>query len=140
MRFMILRHADTNTEAGVMPSSELLAAMGKYMGSMAAAGILLGGEGLKPTSQAMRVTTIGGKRAVTDGPFTGSQEIIAGYCMIEVPSKKDALDWVMRWPAEDGEVTLEIRPLFEAADFGEEFTPEMREHEEKMRVEFARKG
>jgi hypothetical protein len=140
MRFMILRHADQKTEAGVMPTGELLAAMGEYMGAMAAAGILLGGEGLKPTSQAMRVTTAGGKRVVTDGPFAGSKEIIAGYCMIQVASKQEALDWVMRWPALDGDVSLEIRPLFEAEDFGEQFTPDMREHEEKMRAELAGKA
>jgi hypothetical protein len=141
MRFMILRKADKATEAGVMPSGKLLAAMGSYMEEMAKAGILLGGEGLKPTANGARIKFSKGKPTVTDGPFAESKEVIAGYCLIQVKSKQEAIDWVKRWPVldADGNVELEIRPLFEAADFGAEFTPEMREKEEQMRAELAAK-
>ena len=142
MRFMILRKADKATEAGVMPSEKLLAAMGSYMEEMAKAGILLGGEGLKPTAKGARIKFSKGKPTVTDGPFAESKEVIAGYCLIQVKSKQEALDWVKRWPAldADGNVELEIRPLFEAEDFGAEFTPEMREKEEQMRAALAAKA
>jgi len=142
MRFMILRKADKATEAGVMPSQKLLAAMGSYMEEMVKAGILLGGEGLKPTANGARIKFSKGKPTVTDGPFAESKEVIAGYCLIRVKSKQEAIDWVKRWPAldADGNVELEIRPLFEAEDFGAEFTPEMREKEEQMRAELAAKA
>jgi hypothetical protein len=142
MRFMILRKADKATEAGVMPSEKLLAAMGSYMEEMAKAGILLGGEGLKPTADGARIKFSKGKPMVTDGPFAESKEVIAGYCLIQVKSKQEAIDWVKRWPTldADGNVELEIRPLFEAEDFGAEFTPEMREKEEQMRAQLAAKA
>ena len=137
MRFMILRKGDRQTEAGVMPSRELLETMGAYIGEMTKAGVMLAGEGLKPTSEGARVKFRRGKPTVTDGPFTESKEVIAGYCLIQVASMQEAIDWVKRWPAldADGEVEIEIRPLYEAEDFGAEFTPELREEEERMRAE-----
>ena len=140
MRFMIFRMADKDTEAGVMPTEELFAAMGSYMEEMHKAGIVRGGEGLQPTSKGARLKFSRGKPAVLDGPFTESKELIAGYLIIEVPSREEAIGWMKRWPPldADGNVTLEIRQIYEAADFGEEFTPELREREERMREEAAR--
>ena len=140
MRFMILRKADKQTEAGVMPSRQLLEAMGAYMGEMTKAGVILAGDGLKPTAKGARVKFRRGKPTVIDGPFTESKEVIAGYCLIQVASLQEAIDWVRRWPAldGDGEVEIEIRPLYEADDFGAEFTPELREAEEHMRAEAAK--
>jgi len=137
MRFMILRKADAQTEAGAMPGAELLAAMGKYMEEMGKAGILLGGEGLHPSSKAARVRFSGGKPSVIDGPFAETKELIAGYALIQVNSRAEAIEWIKKWPAIDGEgnVELEIRQLFEAEDFGPEFTPELREAEDKLRSE-----
>lgn len=141
MRFMILRKADKKTEAGVMPSQQLLAAMGAYMQEMANAGVLLGGEGLQPGAKGTRVKIRGGQRTVIDGPFAEAKELIAGYCLIQVKSKQEALEWVRRWPDldGDGEVDLEIRQVFEAEDFGQEFTPELREAEDRMRAQAAAK-
>jgi hypothetical protein len=137
MRFMIIRKADAQTEAGVMPSTELLAAMGKYMEEMGKAGILLGGEGLHPSSKAARITFSGGKPTIVDGPFAETKELIAGYSLIRVKSREEALDWVKRWPVEDadGNASLELRQIFEAEDFGEAFTPELREAEDRLRAE-----
>src|SRR3954463_5746067 len=120
MRFMIIRKADQDTEAGVLPSEELLGAMGAYMEAMGKAGILLGGEGLQASSKGARVQFSKGKPTVIDGPFAETKELMAGYCMIQVKSKEEALDWVKRWPAQDanGEVVLELRQVFEAEDFG----------------------
>lgn len=141
MRFMIIRKADAQTEAGVMPSTELLEAMGNYMGEMEKAGILRGGDGLHPSSKGARVKFHKGKPTVTDGPFAEAKEIIAGYAIIEVGSREEAIAWVKKWPALDagGEVELEIRPFFEAEDFGEEFTPEQREREAAMRERVEKK-
>lgn len=141
MRFMIIRKADPETEAGVLPSEALLAAMGEYMGEMMQAGILLGGEGLHPSSKSTRIKFSGGKPTLTDGPFPEAKELIAGYSLIQVASREEALEWVKRWPALDGhgEAELELRQLFEAEDFGPEFNPELREAEERMRVELAAK-
>lgn len=138
MRFMILRKADKNTEAGVMPSGELLAAMGAYMEEMSKAGVLLAGEGLQPSAKGARVTFSQGKPTVTDGPFADAG-LIAGFCLIQVKSKEEAVEWVKRWPAldADGAVEIEIRQVFEAEDFGAEFTPEMRAAEERLRAEAA---
>ena len=135
MLFMILRKADAQTEAGGMPSQALLAAMGKYMEEMGKAGVLLAGEGLQPTSKGARVKFSAGKPTVIDGPFAETKEQIAGYCVIQVGSRQEAIDWVKRWPAldMDGDVELEIRQIFEAEDFGPEFTPELREAEERLR-------
>ncbi|CAJ0772732.1 dehydrogenase [Burkholderiaceae bacterium 26] len=141
MRFMILRLADKDTEASVMPSEELLTAMGKYMEDLAKAGVLLGGEGLHPSSRGARVEFKNGKPTVIDGPFAEAKELIAGYTMLQVKSEEEALEWVKRWPALDagGNVRLEIRRVFEAEDFGAEFTPEAREREERLRAELAAK-
>jgi hypothetical protein len=138
---MILRRADSNTEAGVMPSEPLLAAMGNFMEEMSKAGILLGGEGLQPSAKGALVKFTAGKPTVLDGPFTETKELIAGYCMIQVASRQEALEWAKRWPAldADGAVTLEIRQVFEAEDFGEEFTPELRAAEEATRAEVTKR-
>jgi hypothetical protein len=129
---MIIRKSDRNTEAGVMPSTELLAAMLKYNEEMAKAGVLLDGVGLHPSSKGVRVKRSGGKRTVIDGPFTEAKELIAGFSMIQARSKEEAIEWVNRWPLEDGDVELEIRQVFEAEDFGEAFTPELREREGRI--------
>lgn len=141
MRFMIIRKADQETEAGVRPSQELLAAMGQYVQEMVDAGILLGGDGLQPSSKGTRIKFSGGKPTVTDGPFPEVKELIAGYSIIQVGSREEALEWIKRWPALDahGNVELELRQYFEAEDFGEEFTPELREAEERMRAALAAK-
>lgn len=139
MRFMVLRLADPDTEAGVMPSEALLAEMGKYMESLANAGVLLGAEGLHPSAAGARVEFRGGKPGVIDGPFTEAKELIAGYTILQVTSLEEALEWCKRWPATDagGNVRLEIRRIFEAEDFGEAFTPEEREREARLRAELA---
>jgi hypothetical protein len=138
---MIIRKADAETEASVMPSEELLAAMGSYMEEMAKAGVLLAGDGLQPSSKGAKIRFSGGKPTVIDGPFAESKELIAGFSMIQVSSKEEALEWVKRWPPLDGHgnVELELRQVFEAEDFGAEFTPELREREERIRVELAGK-
>ena len=137
MRFMILRKADQNTEAGALPSEKLLAAMGQYMEEMVKAGILLAGEGLRPTSEGVRVKFSRGKPSVTDGPFAEAKELVAGWSLLQVDSLEEAIKWVKRWPAEDGdgEVEIEIRRLYEAEDFGPEFTPALREQEERLRAQ-----
>ena len=141
MRFMIIRKADAQTEAGAMPTTELLAAMGKYMEEMGKAGILLGGEGLHPSAKGTRIEFRGGKPSIVDGPFAETKELIAGYSLIQVKSREEALDWVKRWPAEDadGNARLELRQIFEAEDFGEAFTPELREAEENLRTQIGEK-
>jgi hypothetical protein len=139
MRFMIIRKADKNTEAGVLPSQELLAAMMKYNEELVKAGVMLQGEGLQPSSKGARVTLAAGAPTVVDGPFTETKELIAGFTMIQVRSKEEAIEWVKRWPIEDGDVELEIRQVFEAEDFGEEFTPELRAREERLRAQAAQR-
>jgi hypothetical protein len=136
---MIVRKADKNTEAGVLPSQELLTAMMKYNEELVKAGVMLQGEGLQPTSKGTRVKLSGGKTTVVDGPFTETKELIAGFTMIQVRSKDEAIEWVKRWPVEDGDVELEIRQVFEAEDFGEEFTPELRQQEERLRAQAAKR-
>ena len=135
MRFMIIRRADQDTEAGKLPSGELLAAMMQYNEELVKAGVMLQGEGLQPTSKGARVKFSGGKPAVLDGPFAETKELIAGFSIFRVNSKEEAIEWVKRWPAIDagGEVEIEIRQIFEAEDFGPEFTPELREQEERLR-------
>jgi hypothetical protein len=141
MRFMIIRRADKATEAGVMPSEQTLTLMGNYMQDMVNAGVLLAGEGLKPTSAGALVKFTNGKPKVIDGPFTEAKELIAGYALIQVNSREEALEWVKRWPAVDidANVELELREIFEADDFGKEFTPELREREERMRAQIGTK-
>ncbi|WP_211444637.1 YciI family protein [Collimonas humicola] len=135
MRFMIIRKADKATEAGEMPSEELLTAMIKYNEEMIQAGVMLAGEGLQPSAKGARIKFAGGKPTVLDGPFAETKELIAGFTMIQVKSKQEALEWVKRWPPLDagGGVELELRQVFEAEDFGDELTPELRETEERQR-------
>jgi hypothetical protein len=138
MRFMILLKADKNTEAGVMPSQELLAAMGNYNEELAKAGVMLAGEGLQPTSKGARVTLTKDKRTVTRGPFPASKDVIAGFWMFKVTSLDEAIEWVKKCPQPlDGEAEIEIRQVFEAEDFGPELTPELREAEERLRKRVA---
>ena len=133
MRFMVVVKADKNSEAGVLPSTELLTAMGKYNEELAKAGVLLAGEGLHPSSKGARVRFSGKKRTVIDGPFTEAKELIAGFWLIQVKSKDEAVEWVKRIPFEDGEV--ELRQVFEVEDFGPAFTPELREAEARLRAQ-----
>ncbi|HEY7648499.1 MAG TPA: YciI family protein [Methylomirabilota bacterium] len=140
MRFIILLKADKNTEAGALPSEKLLAEMGKYNQELMKAGVLLAAEGLHPTSKGARVRFSGDKRAVVDGPFTGAKDLIAGFWMFQVKSKEEAIEWVKRCPNPTGsEAEIEIRQVFEAEDFGPEFTPELRDEEERMRAQLAAK-
>jgi hypothetical protein len=132
MRFMVLVKADKNSEAGVLPSTELLAEMGKFNEELANAGVLLAAEGLQASSKGARVKFSGGKRTVIDGPFAESKELIAGFWIWQVKSKEEAIEWLKRAPFEDTEV--EIRQVFEAEDFGPEFTPELREQEDRVRA------
>nr|WP_316642132.1 YciI family protein [uncultured Roseateles sp.] len=137
MRFMIIRKADADTEACVMPSEQLLTDMMKYNEEMVRAGVMLAGEGLHPSAKGLRVKFAGGKPVLTDGPFAETKELIAGFTMIQVKSREEAIEWVKRWPALDGNgaVELELRQVFEAEDFGEEFTPELRKQEDLLRAE-----
>ena len=140
MRFMVLVKADKNTEAGVMPSQKLLADMGKYNEELAKAGVLLAGEGLHPSSKGARVRFSGAKRTVVDGPFKDSKDLVCGFWMFQVKSKEEAIEWVNRCPNPvEGETEIEIRQVFEADDFGAEFTPELREAEQRMRDQIAAK-
>jgi len=133
MRFMILIKADKNSEAGMMPSEKLLAEMGTFNEELVKAGIMLAGEGLHPSSKGARVKFSGTKRTVVDGPFAETKELIAGFWMFQVRSKEEAIEWVKRCPNPlDGEAEIEIRQVFEAADFGEAFTPELREAEARL--------
>ena len=133
MRFMVMVKATRNSEAGKLPSRELLEAMGKYNEELTKAGIMISGDGLQPSSKGARVRFSGAKRTVIDGPFTETKELVAGFWMWKVKSKEEAIEWVKRWPGEDGEVELEIRQVAEADDFGAEFTPDLREQEERLR-------
>jgi hypothetical protein len=138
MRFMVMIRANTDTEAGVMPSQELLGAMGKYNEELVKAGVMLAGEGLQPSSKGARVKFSGSKRTVTDGPFTEAKEMIAGFWILQVKSKEEAIEWVKRCPnPTDADAEIEIRQIFEASDFGAEFTPELREQEEALRSQMA---
>ncbi len=141
MRFMIIRKADRDTEAGALPSHELITAMGEYNAELVRAGVMLAGDGLKPTSQGARVKFTGGKPTVIDGPFTETKELIAGFSMFQASSKAEVIEWVKRWPPldGDGEVEIEIRPLYEDEDFGPGFTREFRAAEERARAEVAAK-
>ena len=131
MRFMIIIKASQDSEAGVMPSNELLTAMGNYNEELAKAGILVAGEGLHPSSKGARVRFSGDKRTVIDGPFAETKELIAGYWLWQVKSKEEAIEWVKRCPnpRPGTEAEIEIRQVFEMEDFGKEFTPELREQE-----------
>ena len=134
MRFMILVKASKDSEAGVMPSTELLTAMGKYNETLVKAGVLLAGEGLHPSAKGVRVRCQGpDKRTVIDGPFAETKELLAGFWLFQVRSFEEAIEWVRRSPFEEGEI--EIRQVFEAADFGVAMTPELRVQEERLRAE-----
>ena len=132
MRFMVIVKADKDSEAGVLPSQELLTEMGKYNEELANAGMLLAGEGLHPSSKGVRINFSGGNPTVTDGPFTETKELVAGFWLIQAKSKDEAIEWLKRAPFKEGQI--EIRPLFEAEDFGAELTPELREQEERLRA------
>ena len=134
MRFMVIVKADKDTEAGVMPSTELLAAMGKYNEELVNAGIMQAGEGLHPSSKGVRVKFSGDKRTVTDGPFAETKELIAGFWLWQCKSKAEAIEWLKKAPF-DGGTEIELRQVFEADDFGAEFTPELREQEDKLRAQ-----
>jgi hypothetical protein len=136
MRFIILVKADKNSEAGIMPSTELLTEMGRYNEELAGAGVLLAGEGLHPSSKGARVKFSGAERIVTDGPFAETKELIAGFWLWQVKSKEEAIEWVKRCPMpHNAEAEIEIRQVFEAEDFGPEFTPELRAQEERLRAQ-----
>jgi hypothetical protein len=138
MRFMVLVKANEDSEAGVMPNEEMLAAMGLYNEELVKAGVLLAGEGLHASAKGARVRFSGKERSVIDGPFAETKELIAGFWLIQVRSMDEAIEWVKRCPMEDTE--LEIRQVFEADDFGDEFTPELREQEERLRAQAAENG
>ena len=140
MRFMILIKADKNSEAGVLPDEQLLTEMGKYNEELVKAGVMLAGEGLHPSSKGARVQFSGGKQIVIDGPFAEAKELIAGFWLWQVESKDEAIEWVKRCPNPMGvEAEIEIRQVFEAEDFGAEFTPELREQEQRLRAQMASK-
>jgi hypothetical protein len=136
MRFMVIVKADERSEAGEMPSTELLAAMGAYNEELVKAGVMLAGEGLHPTSKGARVRFSGKERQVIDGPFAETKELIAGYWIWQCASLEEAIEWVKKCPnPQMGDSDIEIRRIFEAEDFGEAFTPELREQEERLRAQ-----
>ncbi|MFN0039488.1 MAG: YciI family protein [Burkholderiales bacterium] len=140
MRFMIVVKATSDSEAGIMPSEQLLAEMGKYNEELVKAGIMLAGEGLQPSAKGARVRFSGPKRTVIDGPFAETKELVAGFWIWNVKSREEAIEWVKRCPNPmPGDSEIEIRQVFEAEDFGEEFTPELREQEERLRAQIANK-
>ena len=134
MRVMVMVRADRNSEAGVMPSQELLAAMGKFNEELVNAGVMLAGEGLHPSSRGARVRFAGNTRTVIDGPFPETKELIAGYWLWQVRDMDEAIEWIKRAPFDSG-TQIEIRPVFDEADFGDEFTPELREQEQRLRAQ-----
>ena len=140
MRVMVMIKATKESEAGVMPEEKMLREMGNFNEELVKAGVMVDGEGLKPTSAGARVKFQGSNRTVVDGPFPETKELVAGYWIWQVKSLDEAIEWVKRCPNPmPGESEIEIRPLFEAADFGAEFTPELREQEERLRAEMASK-
>jgi hypothetical protein len=140
MRFMVIVKATKESEAGVMPSTQLLTEMGKYNEELVKAGVMLAGEGLQPSSKGARVRFSGNKRTVIDGPFAETKELIAGYWLWQCKSKEEAIEWVKRCPNPmPGESEMEIRQVFEEDDFGAEFTPELRAQEERLRAETTKK-
>ena len=140
MRFMIIVKATKDSEAGVMPSEQLLRDIGKFNEELVKAGVMLAGEGLQPSSKGARVRFSGAKRTVIDGPFAETKELIAGFWLWKVKSKEEAIEWVKRCPNPmKGESEIEIRQVFEAEDFGAEFTPELRQQEERLRAQMTKK-
>ena len=138
MRFMVIVKANKDSEAGVLPTEKELADMGKFNEELVKAGVMLAGEGLQSSSKGARVKFSKGKRTVIDGPFAETKELVAGFWLWQVRSKEEAIEWLKRAPFEDTEV--EIRQIFEAEDFGAEFTPELRAQEERQRAQIAKKG
>lgn len=142
MRFMVIVKASKNSEAGVLPNEKLLAEMGKYNEELVKAGVMLAGEGLQPSSKGARVRFSGDKKTVTNGPFSETKQLVAGFWLWKCQSLQEAIDWAKRcpnpMPGEEGE--LEIRQIFEAEDFGENFTPELRQQEERLRAKIAKGG
>lgn len=134
MRVMVLVKANADTEAGVLPSEEILTAMGNYNEELVNAGVMLAGEGLHPSSKGVRMRCSGSDRTVIDGPFTETKELLAGFWLWQVEAMAEAIEWVKRCPMQEGE-ELEIRPVFEDDDFGEAFTPELREQEARLRAQ-----
>ena len=141
MRFMVIVKADKSSEAGVMPSEELFTEMGKYNEELVNAGVMVAGEGLHPSSKGARVRFSGTERTVIDGPFAETKELVAGFWIFQVNSKEEAIEWVKRAPnpMPGTESEIEIRQIFEAEDFGAEFTPELREQEDRLRAQMAEK-
>ena len=138
MRFMVILKADKATEAGVLPDEKLHTAMGMYNEELVKAGVMLAGEGLQPSSKDARVKFSGTKRTVIDGPFTETKELVAGFWIFQVKSKEEAIEWVKRCPNPlEGEAEIEIRQVFEAEDFGDALTPELKEAEERMGAQMA---
>ncbi len=141
MRVMVMVKATADSEAGVMPTQQLLADMGRYNEELVKAGVMQAGEGLKPSSLGKRVRFAGASRTLVDGPFVETKELIAGYWIWQVRSMDEAIEWVRRCPNPmSGDSDIEIRPIFEAADFGAEFTPELREQEERLRAQLPEAG
>ena len=138
MRFMVIVKANKDSEAGALPDEKLLAEMGKFNEELVKAGVMLAGEGLQASSKGARVKFSKGKRTVIDGPFSETKELVAGFWLWQVRSKEEAIEWLKRAPFQDTEV--EIRQIFEAEDFGAEFTPELREQEDRLRAQIAKKG
>src|SRR3954447_11097024 len=137
MRFMVIVKADKSTEAGVLPSKDMLTEMGKFNEELAKAGVMLAMDGLQPSSKGARVRFSGSQRTVTDGPFSETKELVAGFWLWQVRSKEEAIEWLKRAPFREGEV--EIRQVFESEDVGDEFTPELREEEERLRKKISAK-
>jgi hypothetical protein len=132
MRVMVIVKANKDSEAGILPSQEILAAMGKYNEELVKAGVMLAGEGLQSSSKGKRIKFSGGKHTITDGPFTETKELIAGFWLWQVRSMEEAVEWLKRSPF-DGGTEIEIRQVFEAEDFGAELTPELKEQDERLR-------
>ena len=137
MRFMVIVKATKDSEAGVLPDQKMLAQMGKFNEELVKAGVMLAGEGLQASSKGARIRFSNGKKTVVDGPFAETKELVAGFWLWQVKSKAEAIEWLKRAPFEDAEV--ELRQVFEAEDFGKEFTPELRQREERLRNEIASK-
>jgi hypothetical protein len=141
MRFMVMVRANAISESGAMPDEKILTAMGNFNEELVKAGVLLAGEGLQPSARGARVRFSGARRTVVDGPFAEAKELIAGFWILQVKSREEAIEWMKRCPNPfPGESEVEIRQLYEAEDFGAEFTPEARAQEERLRAEMARRG
>ena len=136
MRFMVMVKADNDSEAGVMPSQQLMAEMGRFNETLVNAGVLLAGEGLLPSSKGVRIRFSGAQRSVTEGPFAATRELVAGFWLLQVKSREEVIEWVKRCPMPDG-AEIEIRKVAEAEDFGTEFIPGLREQEDRLRARIA---